>query len=469
MKSTEYSISVIVPVFNVESYIEACLNSLVNQTVPFDEIIIVNDGSEDASIRICKIYSEEYDNIILINQSNQGLSAARNNGIAHAKGRYLIFVDSDDYVDLRMCDRLKKELKGGDFDIIFYNACILNDLDEEKNKDQFIRNRKYTGCIMSGMQFFSSSFQEYYNVSACMAIYRKELIDRYSISFPKGLYFEDNFFFVQTVLNAQTVECINDQLYIRRCRPNSITTSAINEKKCMDQMEVHDLIWDYLAEYEKKEYYRSFYRDYISARMLLVLDFCIAAFEDHLVSKRKEEFIQKFLEQWAYLYQGENLTWNEAYLFCRINSESKRINEICGEEEIRLLFKRANEDLEEILVSRLRKLPFQNVEKRVGIYGIGEHTKLLLLFYQKYIGNINCDYYFIVTQKKFDEKYGEKDIVECRDIKENTDYIIISSLKYQKEMIQELLLVGVNEEKIQTLYNIGDKIDLVRAKEFLNT
>lgn len=93
-------ISVVVPVYNVETYLEECLNSIINQTFSDIEIICINDGSTDSSLDILNDYSKKDDRIKIINQENKGLGATRNKGIDLAKGKYIFFIDSDDYIEL---------------------------------------------------------------------------------------------------------------------------------------------------------------------------------------------------------------------------------------------------------------------------------------------------------------------------------------------------------------------------------
>ena len=114
---TKGMISIILPVYNVDKYLENCLNSLINQTYKNLEIISVNDGSTDASVEILERYSSVDNRIKVINQENEGLSSARNRGIDVALGEYLAFVDSDDYIHPEMYERLLKILLGYDADI----------------------------------------------------------------------------------------------------------------------------------------------------------------------------------------------------------------------------------------------------------------------------------------------------------------------------------------------------------------
>ena len=110
-------VSIIVPIYNVEKYLNNCLNSIVNQTYPNLEIILVNDGSTDSSLEIIQEYSKKYKNIICINIDNHGQGYARNVGLKKATGEYVMFIDSDDYVDLKIVEKLANSIKDSDIAI----------------------------------------------------------------------------------------------------------------------------------------------------------------------------------------------------------------------------------------------------------------------------------------------------------------------------------------------------------------
>ena len=111
-------ISVVVPVFNSEKYLEKCIDSIINQTYKNIEIILINDGSSDKSEEICNSYLKTYKNIKLINQSNSGVSVARNNGLKSSTGDYVLFVDSDDWLEKDMLEIMVKEIDNFDIDIV---------------------------------------------------------------------------------------------------------------------------------------------------------------------------------------------------------------------------------------------------------------------------------------------------------------------------------------------------------------
>ena len=135
------SLSIIVPVYNVENYLIRCLDSLVNQTLKEIEIICINDGSKDNSLNILEEYAKKDSRIIILNQENAGLSAARNAGMEIAKGEYIGFVDSDDWVDLDFFEKLYIAAKNNDCDIAV--ADFIREHPTKKKKDLILQKKKF--------------------------------------------------------------------------------------------------------------------------------------------------------------------------------------------------------------------------------------------------------------------------------------------------------------------------------------
>ena len=175
-------ISVIIPVYNVEKYLKRCLDSVLSQTLREIEIICVNDGSTDNSIQILKEYGSK---IKVINQENQGLSVARNIGLKEAKGEFVAFLDSDDFVDNNFYEELYSNA-------IKYNAEVAcaSILRVNEKKQKYIL--KYDNVMVS------QNIQEAFNLADCPTsnfvwnkIYKKSLLDEYKISFVAGMIYED--------------------------------------------------------------------------------------------------------------------------------------------------------------------------------------------------------------------------------------------------------------------------------------
>lgn len=197
-------VSIIVPVYNVEKYIERCLDSLVNQTLKDIEIIIVNDGSTDGSKEIIQKYLNKYKNIVYLEKENGGLSSARNYGIPYAKGEYIGFVDSDDYVELTMYEKM-------------YNKAI-----EEKSdmvECDFIweypnKKREDIGKIYSDKKEAIVEAR----VVAWNKIIKKDIIEKTKITFPEGLRYEDIEFFYKIVPYLNKISFVKETLvhYVQR-------------------------------------------------------------------------------------------------------------------------------------------------------------------------------------------------------------------------------------------------------------
>ena len=184
--SDKIKVSVVVPVYNVEQYLERCLNSLVGQTLADIEILVVNDGSKDHSQEIIERFAAEYPGKIRAFQKpNGGLSDARNFGIPHCRGEYIGFIDSDDYVDTDMFETMYREAERQNADMV---ACDY--VKEYSTQTQVVHARAYT----SSKDMFIGGL-----ASACNKIYRREIITENHLEFPRGLIYEDTEFFCKLI------------------------------------------------------------------------------------------------------------------------------------------------------------------------------------------------------------------------------------------------------------------------------
>ncbi len=175
-------VSIIVPFYNVENYIEKCLQSLVNQTLEDVEIILVNDGSQDGTEEIAKQFVEKYPNkIIYLEKENGGLSDARNYAIPHAKGEYIAFLDSDDYVETNMYEEMYNKAKKEDLD---YVECDF--LWEYPNKTLESKGKQYNN---------KKEMFIYTRVVTWNKLIKREIVQDNHLEFPKGYRYEDVEFF----------------------------------------------------------------------------------------------------------------------------------------------------------------------------------------------------------------------------------------------------------------------------------
>lgn len=218
-------VSVVVPVYNVEKYLSRCIDSISRQSYSNLQIILVDDGSKDNSAVICDEYSKKDTRISVIHKTNGGLSDARNVGIDNAKGDYICFIDSDDFVrETYVEDLLNAILK--------YNADIAVCLFEKGNSDKFndvVENKQQNEIILNNIGAVDKLYDEVLNVSMVVAwnkLYSKNLF--YKIRFPVGKVHEDEFTTPKLLFGANKIVIINKKDYYYFQSPNSIMRSEFN-------------------------------------------------------------------------------------------------------------------------------------------------------------------------------------------------------------------------------------------------
>lgn len=237
-------ISVIVPVYNVEAYLEDCLNSLIMQEFNGTyEIICINDGSPDDSDIILKKYAEKHPVIKIINQENKGISGTRNTGVRNAKGKYMMFIDSDDYLhNTNSLDVLYNEAEENDLEIVMAN---LEYAFEDKTKNYSLkRNKSMINKVMSGEDWLHLDGKNLYPVNK---LYRRDFIIDNNLFFTERILYEDVDFTPRVYCLAKRVKYIDLVTYSYRQREGS-TTHIQNKVKLMDDFFV---IVDNLNEFNK--------------------------------------------------------------------------------------------------------------------------------------------------------------------------------------------------------------------------
>ncbi len=228
--------SVIVPVYNVESYLRKCLDSLVRQTCTDKEIILVDDGSTDSSGAICDEYAKMYDFVRVVHQENQGLSGARNTGIERATGEWLSFVDSDDWVDTDMLERLMGYIIATRGDMYRFGHERVH---EDNAHNIFVRRQAYKGAILTPADE-QALFRCYVKnlvafMSAWGGVYRHSIIRDHHLRFvdTAEVYSEEVLFNFQYILHARKIVVLHDTPYHYRFREGSLTSSITTEQRLL--------------------------------------------------------------------------------------------------------------------------------------------------------------------------------------------------------------------------------------------
>lgn len=216
--------SIIVPVYNVEKYLERCLNSLVNQTYKNIEIICINDGSTDNSPSILEKFKNSHPstNITVISQKNEGLSSARNKGLSFAKGDYVSFIDSDDWVDNNYYEVFSTILKNTNYDIVMANTKRVKNNEVIPNSIKEITTNK-----------FSKKIKILQNGSVWDKVYNRKLFIDNNIVFPVGKYYEDNVTLIKLMYYANKITSTNLCAYYYFINEEGICRSIdpVKEKK----------------------------------------------------------------------------------------------------------------------------------------------------------------------------------------------------------------------------------------------
>ncbi len=267
-------LSIIVPIYNVEQYLRKCIDSLLNQDIPSSEyeIILVDDGSPDACPQICEDYAVAHKNVRVVHRENGGLSAARNSGIEVAQGEYIMFVDSDDYIESNVLKGLIDQVERDNLDVLRYRLQYVNPQYEVYNpyKIDPFKGNDYSEMPTDGVSFLNSRMS-----TACYAwafVLKRELLD--GCTFTPGIYFEDTDWTPRMLCKAKRVASTNTVVYNYLQREGSIT-NAVNrskQKKALDdKMHLIATLQQQAIDLRKSGRNNRWYRDMISDTVVSII------------------------------------------------------------------------------------------------------------------------------------------------------------------------------------------------------
>jgi capsular polysaccharide export protein len=267
-------VSLIIPVYNVEKYLRRCLDSAINQTLKDIEIICINDGSTDNSLFILKEYEKKDSRITLINQKNSGLGASRNIGIDITKSNYIMFIDSDDWIESDTLEAHYEIITNESVDVVMGN--FLSIPEDESLIEQSNKFQKYYSSVTKpeGKYSFGGNFTEYRS-SACCKLYKKEIIDEHNLRFPVGLINEDQAWHWYYFAHVNSIYCMEKSYYNRLVRKNSIMYERdINATNVLDMVFILKHIFDYLVKQDLYNKYNKYYIEYFKNNKKAILIRC---------------------------------------------------------------------------------------------------------------------------------------------------------------------------------------------------
>ena len=265
-------ITVIICVYNVEPYLRQCLDSVINQTLKDIEIICVNDESPDNSLAILQEYAAKDDRIVIIDQKNCGLSESRNHAMKIAHGRYLLFLDSDDYIDLTTMEKLYNYAVDNYLDLLSFSGYnFINGINELQDNEYWNYNFLPEGFDCNCFNHKDCiDFICKMPVSSCLTMYRREFIQNNNFEFPKGLCYEDNVFYTKALLKASRCGILKEKLYYRRIHDQAITQNW--DKHYRDYLQIIDILLSYIKDNNPNLYFQ--YKDsYLTRAQNIFKDF----------------------------------------------------------------------------------------------------------------------------------------------------------------------------------------------------
>lgn len=249
-------ISVIIPIYNTENYLPKCLDSVLSQTLKDIEVLLINDGSTDGSQKICEEYACKDQRIQVLHTPNQGVSHARNLGLEMAKGEYISFIDSDDWIEKDMIATLYRLIQTNHTDL---STCGYT-IEDEKGKVIYSINKKNT-CILDKWEAISSLFKDKhyrYKGNLWDKLYKKEIIDRDKLRFNEQIYYnEDRLFIFQYLRLCQSITYTCSSFYHYIIRNSSVMGTfqkTYNKKMCtfMDAFDIMTVLSETYPDYVKR-------------------------------------------------------------------------------------------------------------------------------------------------------------------------------------------------------------------------
>ena len=290
-------VSVIVPVYNVEKYLSKCLDSLVNQTLKDIEIIVVNDGTKDNSQSIIDKYTKKYSKKIKSYiKENGGLSSARNYGLKYAKGEYISFIDSDDYVDLQMFEKMYNEAINNKFDIV-----VCDTINVYEDKEVYIK---------SNLGYNDNDINNYIisPPMACCRIYSRKLFEKNK--FKEGIFYEDLELTPSFALYTNKIGFLEEGLYFYLQRTGSI----------MKQKKFNNRLLDIFDVLEKN--YNLLYKDYSKEVEYMYITHLLRTATLRFLDYDKKEYLYKINK----IMKEKFPNWNKNIYY---KKSSKKLKLIC--------------------------------------------------------------------------------------------------------------------------------------------
>lgn len=323
-------VSVIVPVYKVEKYLDKCVKSILNQTYRDFEILLVDDGSPDGCGKMCDLYAQKDSRVKVIHKKNGGLSDARNVGIENAQGKYLLFVDSDDWIDSILIEKIVRIAEKWDTDIVLFDYMSVEEntgkttLYSYSILENSVLSAKEEPCLISK------------TCSACNKLFNKNFWNKNGLSFPVGKHYEDLGTIPKAMGVAEKIVYVKEPLYFYLQREGSIMHGRDFKRSYSDRTEMLDSVLDF---YKKKGMFNEYIRElewlvfengyFVPSKEIVLSDYKNSYLkhfrkyaEEKFPDMYKNQYIQKMSLKDKILYK---LLKRKLYMIMIVLSKGRRI------------------------------------------------------------------------------------------------------------------------------------------------
>ena len=314
-------LSIIIPAYNAGKYLERCVSSCEEQSVPQDEfeIIVVNDGSKDNTLEVVESLVDKYSNLRIFSKENGGSSSARNMGLDHAKGDYISFVDSDDYLLPGKLAAVLSVAENNKLDLCIFNVKVMSHDGSSVDTDNPLKKGKIYNCE-------EASIQGYQVGSAWGKLYLRKMLESNNIRFRTDIIFgEDSYFSFQVLLKSGRIMNTDVCAYVYTANPLSVTkdTHRLREKvirRCEDSLQLIKLVSDQSEETKISSRFRKYLKTYATS---LRLGFLISLISSkHLSRRDANNLIKKAKSMQLYPYEVTSNSFTKALIMHVLNMEN---------------------------------------------------------------------------------------------------------------------------------------------------
>ena len=463
---SKHTIAVIIPAYNAEPWIRDCLDSVIGQTIPFDEVIIVNDGSTDNTLTICEQYAKENPYIRIADQANKGPGAARNTGMELVSSDYFVFVDSDDYLVPAAVSVLSGYISSQSIDAVYFDRENIGIPSYLTNNDLY--HRDYSAIkentIYKGADFFSLAYPRGFSSQVWLTLYRTELIRESGIRFEEGVVYEDNLFSYQYLMESSRVICIPDRLYTRRFRSDSIMTSPYSAGKLNDHISVTCSAIDHMI---SKGHSRAdkhlLYAGNLSK--LCVIGYLKCMDMELMIGRNIFEKLKGLLLRYLSLFDSDTcpdrllsmdnmISYIQIWYFCRYMKfiDADHMNDI--KKVISGQVKQFFDDL-------YGKTLLGRETARVGIYCVGKNTINMEELFGRLYGSPKAEVIYIDTAKAGNEYKGQR-IFSYDEVRGTMDSVVVSRVWPVPDLVgmikqdsPEIAVCDIGSQADTSLFSLG--------------